>query len=189
MLADTGSHPREGRALTGLGTTSFGNHVPMVSGAIPPLADNMVYADGRYYISYPHENLIRVYRFPDEHGFISFEGAILPPPDMMDLDKFGEELDTDGQTLAIGVPSGFGRLPSGELSDGYVFLVDLGDDTAPCADTDGDGSVTTADLLTLLAFFGQATAEGPSAGDLDGSGDINTADLLALLGGFGSDCE
>ncbi|MDY7110257.1 MAG: plastocyanin/azurin family copper-binding protein [Planctomycetota bacterium] len=48
------------------------------------------------------------------------------------------------------------------------------------ADFDGDGAVTTADLLTLLGAW------GTSEGDVDGDGDTDTADLLELLGAWGA---
>ncbi|MHC4429763.1 MAG: hypothetical protein ACYS0D_14350, partial [Planctomycetota bacterium] len=50
------------------------------------------------------------------------------------------------------------------------------------ADLDGDGAVSTSDLLALLAAW------GPCAGcpeDLDGDGNVSTADLLTLLGEWG----
>jgi hypothetical protein len=53
-------------------------------------------------------------------------------------------------------------------------------------DLDGDGDVDTADLLTLLANWGDCPGGGaPCPGDLDGDGDVDTADLLALLGNWG----
>jgi len=47
------------------------------------------------------------------------------------------------------------------------------------ADLDGDGSVTAADLSTLLGSWG-----GPG-GDIDGDGTTTAADLSALLGAWG----
>ncbi|MHC4447637.1 MAG: hypothetical protein ACYSXF_07655 [Planctomycetota bacterium] len=45
---------------------------------------------------------------------------------------------------------------------------------------DPDGTVSTADLLALLAQWG-----GPGSCDIDGSGTVSTADLLVLLGNWG----
>jgi len=53
-------------------------------------------------------------------------------------------------------------------------------------DIDGDGDVDTADLLALLANWGDCPEPPePCPGDLDGDGDVDTADLLALLGNWG----
>lgn len=53
-------------------------------------------------------------------------------------------------------------------------------------DTNADGCVNDADLLTVLFQFGQA---GDSlAGDVDRDGVVNDADLLAVLFQFGSGC-
>jgi T5SS/PEP-CTERM-associated repeat protein len=55
----------------------------------------------------------------------------------------------------------------------------------PCAaDLDGDGGVTTVDLLQLLAAWG--TCPPPCPEDLDGDGAVSTVDLLALLSAWGS---
>ena len=54
-------------------------------------------------------------------------------------------------------------------------------DECECAgDFDGNGVINTADLLFLLAAWG----DNP-AGDLDGDGDTDTADLLILLAAWG----
>jgi hypothetical protein len=58
----------------------------------------------------------------------------------------------------------------------------------PCPDATGDGLVGTADLLVLLANWGQSVAGGASDGDFDGSGTVGTADLLELLAGWGTAC-
>jgi subtilisin family serine protease len=49
-------------------------------------------------------------------------------------------------------------------------------------DIDGDGDVDTADLLALLAAWGEC--EGCPE-DINGDGVVNTADLLILLGNWG----
>ena len=53
-------------------------------------------------------------------------------------------------------------------------------------DIDGDGDVDTADLLTLLANWGDCPEPPePCPGDLDGDGDVDTTDLLTLLANWG----
>ena len=54
----------------------------------------------------------------------------------------------------------------------------------PCADFDGDGVVTLADLLVVLAAFG---TDGPQ-GDVNGSGSVDFADIVLSLQQFGTDC-
>lgn len=57
-------------------------------------------------------------------------------------------------------------------------------DAEPCpADLDGDGSVGTSDLLTLLAAWGSDPGGPP---DLDGNGTVSTGDLLLLVGAWGA---
>ena len=50
-------------------------------------------------------------------------------------------------------------------------------------DLNGDGDVTTTDLLTLLALWGTDPGGPP---DLDGDGNVGTTDLLMLLANWGS---
>jgi subtilisin family serine protease len=50
------------------------------------------------------------------------------------------------------------------------------------ADLDGDGNVSTADLLELLGSWGPCPG---CPADLDGDGDVSTSDLLILLGTWG----
>jgi hypothetical protein len=53
-----------------------------------------------------------------------------------------------------------------------------------CAgDLDGDGAVSSADLLTLLDRFGAADCQA----DLDGGGVVDVFDILSLLQRWG-DC-
>lgn len=64
--------------------------------------------------------------------------------------------------------------------------------SGPCGyDLNGDGLVSTNDLLYILAVFGRQVAEDSSFGIADGNGDglINTQDLLGLLASFGRTCE
>ncbi len=58
----------------------------------------------------------------------------------------------------------------------------------PCpADLSGDRAVGTADLVLLLAHFGQSVLPG-SGGDLTNDGFVNTGDLVLLLAAFGHAC-
>lgn len=52
-------------------------------------------------------------------------------------------------------------------------------------DFNGDGSVNTADLLTLLAEFGCLNG---CAADMDGDDQVTTSDLLSFLAVFGQNC-
>ena len=68
-----------------------------------------------------------------------------------------------------------------------TFLLSVGDTingtALPCSDFDGDGLVTVADLLVLLAAWGPCPPPCPP--DLDGDGLVTVADLLALLAAWG----
>ena len=55
-------------------------------------------------------------------------------------------------------------------------------------DLNGDGSVTLADLATLLGNYGETSGMTPDDGDMDGDGDIDLSDLAALLGVYGDVC-
>jgi hypothetical protein len=66
----------------------------------------------------------------------------------------------------------------------YEWPIQMNGVAASCgsncpADLDGDGSVTAADLSTLLGAWGGA------GGDIDGDGVTTAADLSALLGSWG----
>jgi Ca2+-binding EF-hand superfamily protein len=54
-------------------------------------------------------------------------------------------------------------------------------------DLDGDGFISTTDLLQLLGSFGCSSECGFE--DLDQDGSVGTTDLLLLLGFFGTSCE
>lgn len=64
--------------------------------------------------------------------------------------------------------------------------------SGPCGwDLNGDGLISTNDLLYILAVFGRQIADDSSIRVADGNGDglINTQDLLGLLASFGRTCE
>jgi hypothetical protein len=52
-------------------------------------------------------------------------------------------------------------------------------------DIDGDGMVSTSDLLALLGAWGGCLDCGDCPADLDGDCQVSTADLLILLGNWG----
>ena len=58
-------------------------------------------------------------------------------------------------------------------------------------DLNGDGLVTTDDLLWLLSAFGRQVSDSSAVQRADGNGDgvVNTQDLLGLLAGFGRSCS
>ncbi len=53
-------------------------------------------------------------------------------------------------------------------------------------DTDGNGCVDDADLLSVLLAFGQSGSDLPE--DMNGDGVVDDADLLMVLFNFGSGC-
>lgn len=53
-------------------------------------------------------------------------------------------------------------------------------------DLNGDGVITTSDLLLLLSGFGTSVSGPP---DLNGDTVVGTGDLLIFLGVFGGDCS
>ena len=99
------------------------------------------------------------------------------------------ETQDGGELLpSLQIPVGNGDL---DIQAGEYIVIDLGsieivEPVACPGDTNGDGTVDTTDLLTLLANFGQPG--GVAQGDSDGDGAVNTADLLALLAAFGDLC-
>ena len=52
-------------------------------------------------------------------------------------------------------------------------------------DVNGDGAISVADILAVLAEFGCTTA---CEADVDGDGNVIVSDVLALLAAFGQDC-
>jgi hypothetical protein len=77
---------------------------------------------------------------------------------------------------------------------GFVFAHNAGpaDDSIlipwnyPAGDLNGDGEVTTADLLIFLGAFGTAPGFGDLA-NMDGGVSVTTSDLLLFLTSFGED--
>jgi hypothetical protein len=66
--------------------------------------------------------------------------------------------------------------------DGYSFSLGCGDE--PClGDTNGDDVVDTADLVTLLADWGDC--EGDCPADFNDDGVVDTEDLVTLLANWG----
>jgi hypothetical protein len=57
-------------------------------------------------------------------------------------------------------------------------------------DLNGDGLVSTADYLEVLAVYGQNVESALNAGlDIDGDGMIGTPELIDFLAQFGGSCE
>jgi hypothetical protein len=99
-------------------------------------------------------------------------------------DEFGSALtwlgdpDADG---ASGLVVGAYADDDGGIDHGAAWVLFLaGVPGCPADCSDGDGLVTTADLLALLGQWGEA-----AECDLDGNGLVGTADLLALLANWG----
>ncbi|MDY7110142.1 MAG: right-handed parallel beta-helix repeat-containing protein [Planctomycetota bacterium] len=94
----------------------------------------------------------------------------LPPEVEEDLDgnpRFVDDPDTED--------TGFGDPPIVDMGP-YEYQAGIP------GDIDGDGDVDTADLLALLAAWGDC--EGCPE-DIDGDGDVDTTDLLTLLANWG----
>jgi hypothetical protein len=73
------------------------------------------------------------------------------------------------------------------LQRNVFFAEDLTSPPACAADFNNDGAVNTADLVRLIARFGDGAGPGQPE-DLDGNGTINTADLTRFLSAFGTGC-
>ncbi|MDY7107664.1 MAG: hypothetical protein SYC29_03415 [Planctomycetota bacterium] len=87
-----------------------------------------------------------------------------------------------GEAGGFPTPTGFRFFAGSGTVEGNSAVFDNIIIAPPCpGDLDGDGTVNTADLLSLLASW------GTPCGDVDGNGDTNTADLLDLLANWG-DC-
>ncbi|MDY7107275.1 MAG: fibronectin type III domain-containing protein, partial [Planctomycetota bacterium] len=117
--------------------------------------------------------------YPPEDVTIKMGGTtvVFPVDDPPGGEPFAivcDELDLSGETLEL-------TIADYQHSSHYMMLSEVeiyGGRGCP-ADFDGDGVVSTADLLFLLAAWGTPD------GDVDGDGDTNTADLLALLAAWG----
>lgn len=80
-------------------------------------------------------------------------------------------------------PGGLSALAAG-MEPGLLHALEFEE---PCeGDLNGDGIITTSDLLILLSDFGTLTG-GPA--DFNGDGVVGTGDLLIFLGLFGADCS
>lgn len=66
-------------------------------------------------------------------------------------------------------------------ADGTLGPVESG----PTGDLNGDGVVNVADLLILLANWGNCPSSGSCTGDLNDDGIVNVADMLILLANWG----
>lgn len=96
------------------------------------------------------------------------------------------DLDANGRTDLIAVTST--TLLASERG-GAQPAITAALSRPPCpADLSGDGVVGTADLVLLLAVFGQAVPPGTPA-DLNDDGVVNTSDLVLMLVRFGLACS
>lgn len=84
--------------------------------------------------------------------------------------------------LVVGAPKAY---PAGGSYAGESYVV-----FSPLilGDLDGDGSVSTSDLLMLLGSWGPCANPCPPfcQGDLNGDCAVSTGDLLTLLGNWGT---
>ena len=86
-----------------------------------------------------------------------------------------------GTTVMVGAREAWGGAQKSGAA--YVFM-DMPPACPDCPwDLDGSGSVSTADLLGLLAAWGTDPGGPP---DFNGDGTVSTADLLELLGNWGA---
>jgi hypothetical protein len=137
-------------------------------------------------------------------GDVNGSGEVNVVDLLITLDNFGPGMslaDLDGDGLVSGadvhiVRSQFGETCStalagdisfdGQVDDTDVELLEvaLGTDWAR-ADLDGDGMVTTSDLLDLLTTHGLTTGTA-LVGDINGDGAIGRADVALLKAAWGS---
>lgn len=103
-------------------------------------------------------------------------------------DWFGRSVSISGDFVVIGAPFVDAENPP-PIQIGGFYVFDNFDTAEACDcpwDLDGNGSVGAADLLALLATWGDCPdppAECPA--DFDESGDVGASDLLALLVNWG----
>ena len=86
--------------------------------------------------------------------------------------------------VSINIPKGYDNYEDGTIvcSDSATAF---GADEERVGDLNGDGLVTSADLLEFLAQYGQ---EGDDlSADLNGDGNVGSSDLLSLLTVYGTD--
>jgi hypothetical protein len=91
--------------------------------------------------------------------------------DVEEHDFLGDSVAISGSTILVGA-----RGDDDDTGAACVFAVPI------AGDIDGDGDVDTADLLALLAAWGDCPG---CPEDIDGDGVVDTADLLILLGNWG----
>lgn len=73
-------------------------------------------------------------------------------------------------------------LPAVSMDDAWLIEID----GAGCdGDLDGDGQVAVADLLVLIACWGEVDDPLSAAADVDGSGQVDVVDLLAMISQWG----
>ncbi|MDG2424994.1 MAG: hypothetical protein P8M07_00235 [Flavobacteriales bacterium] len=77
-----------------------------------------------------------------------------------------------------------------DIVQGYSFTLHATPNTPSCpGDLNGDGLVSTLDVLISLSDFGCVVSNpGDCTADIDGDGIVTVADLLAILGVFGLPC-
>ncbi len=125
------------------------------------------------------------YLFKLEESGWEFDQKYLPPG-LAPGDNFGNSISISNARALIGAS---GLNGSGFNTNGGAWFLNLNACGAPppdCPDTNGDNTVDSTDLNTLLAQFGDAGER--LAGDVDGDGDVDSADLNALLASFGQPC-
>jgi hypothetical protein len=93
---------------------------------------------------------------------------------------------TEGESylIRVGGWSSGGWDGTGDEGNGQITIDGPGEpcSSTPCpADTNGDGSVGIADLLTVVDMWGEAGG----AGDIDGDGTVGVGDLLAIVEAWG----